>query len=55
MPAGFNHIDIVGEKVRLRPVRASDAWFFTLLHSEWQDNQGRFRPRYEEIVLAGDE
>ena len=25
MPAGFSHIDIVGEKVRLRPTRATDA------------------------------
>jgi len=25
MPVGFNHIDIVGEKVRLRPIRAADA------------------------------
>lgn len=25
MPAGFSHIDIVGEKVRLRPISAADA------------------------------
>ena len=25
MPVGFSHIDILGEKVRLRPVRAADA------------------------------
>ncbi len=25
MPVGFNHIDIVGERVRLRPIRAADA------------------------------
>ena len=107
MPTCFNHIDIMGEKVRLRPVRASDvgeehhlvmdsvrayatvfvgnvgsrralekngfsldgtlrryvgkrdrwsdAWCFTLLRSEWQDNLERYRLRYEEIVLAGDE
>ncbi|MBI4267603.1 MAG: GNAT family N-acetyltransferase [Chloroflexi bacterium] len=25
MPAGFNHIDVVGEKVRLRPIKTTDA------------------------------
>jgi ribosomal-protein-alanine N-acetyltransferase len=25
MPVGFNHIELVGDKVRLRPIRESDA------------------------------
>ncbi len=30
-----------------------DAWFFTLLRSEWEEDRERFRPRHEDIVVAG--
>lgn len=30
-----------------------DAWFLTLLRSEWEEDRDRFLPRHEDIVAAG--
>ena len=35
--------------------RFLDAWFFTLLRSEWERDRTRFRPQQEQVVVAGEE